>query len=901
VRKSRKFFPEERIDVEIRDPDLPARRDAAIERAVSLFDAGEFDAAEALTRKLREAYPSDDTFPRLLAQIAFRQARFEEAIVSMENALGLNPMNSAYHNDFGAILAACERWPEAEAAYRMAKALDPKNANAAFNLALALSRQDKADAALEELDTLETQRPDFSETCALRGKLLLNEKRFDEAVDALSKAIALGDDAPDVQDDLGSALFQAGRNEEAFEVFFKSGKVDAENAQMNCAMGHLMLKKGELEEARRFVETAIEIDPALAEPHNGLGVISEKEDDIQGAEAEYSRALEIEPENTLAYICLGNCHKEQARWDAARACYERALEIDPEMLVAWNNLAVLLYDERRFDAADEAFQKALSPAADSAPAGLDHGALPRLNRGIMRLALGDFEVGWKEYEERHALRVIESKGDSPYAKFVCPRWEGEDLDGKSLLIHTEQGYGDNIQFIRYLDILRARCPGARLFCSCHRQTFRLFSGIASRNDVTLLSSYDSRDPTWDFYVLMLSLPMYLGGSKMTIPNDTPYLELPEAFVSKWRARVSGLSGKRVGIVWSGSEHYKMSARRNMKLSQFAPFFEIPGIAWVSLQKLPKGDAAKEIEAEGLSEKIFDPMPDVKDFADTAAIIRALDLVIAVDTAVLHLAGAMGKPVWLLNRFDSDWRWQFDSSDSLWYPTLRIFRQRTFGDWGPVVREAADALRKWVDASVDERMWTLLDPPRPDAAFNLALTLSRDGDAKEALRVLETLEKKHPDFAWQFALRGKILRSEGRFAEAVDALSRAVALGIETPGVVAELGIALAEAGFSDDAFKALAESGKADTDDPRVDLCLGKLMRERGKTEEARRFFEKAVEANPQFAEALDALASLLRDTGDIEAAEATRARRKALDESFERYKEAFDGYAAALFGVGKA
>jgi predicted Zn-dependent protease len=273
-------------------------------------------------------------------------------------------------------------------------------------------------------------------------------------------------------------------------------------------------------------------------------------------------------------------------------------------------------------------------------------------------------------------------------------------------------------------------------------------------------------------------------------------------------------------------------------------------------------------------------------------------VISVDTAVLHLAGAMGKPAWLLNRFHTDWRWQYTSSDSLWYPTLRIFRQKKFGAWSPVVKKAASALKKWLAANANEALWKLLDPPRPDAAFNLALAFSRGRKADEALHVLDILEKKHPEFAWQFALRGKILRSEGRGAEAVEALSRAVTLGIEAPAIVAQLGMALADAGMKDEAFKVLAESGKADSDDAMVNHYLGNLLRDLGKTAEARRFFEKAIEANPRLTESLDALECLLREEGDTAAADAAFARKEDIRGRIDRYRAAMKDCEAALFGI---
>ncbi|MDR1367346.1 MAG: tetratricopeptide repeat protein, partial [Candidatus Accumulibacter sp.] len=606
------------------DFNSPGGRLGALKYAVSLFESGEFAQAEQLARKIRDAAPTDEHILRFLGQTVYKQGRVEEAATLIEGALKLNPMRAAYHNDLGAMFAEMNRWPDAEAAYRMAKVLDPGSIDAAFNLTLALARQEKTDAAWRELDALEKASPEFSEMPRLRGEILIAEKRYDKAVDVFSKAIERGLDTPDMHLGLGSALFHAGKRDEAFEVFFTSGKIDPENALANCHAGELMLEKGELKKARRLFEKAIEIDPMIGAAYNCLGILLEKEGDFSGAAAKFLRAIEVDPQNAPAYINLGNCHSRKNKRDAARACFQRALEIDPGLSSAWNNLALIFYSEHRFDEADEAFQKALLAAPD----------LPqtKFNQGLMRLSLGDFESGWVEYEERHALRAAENKGIHPqHAKLTCPKWSGEALGEKHLLIVPEQGFGDHIQFVRYFSVLRTRYPDARLSYMCNFLMFRLFSGIAAKYGVLLLLNFDTHDEAWDFFVPLLSLPMYAGGTKMSIPTDTPYLELPEAFVSKWGARLPTSDGKRVGIVWSGSEHYRAAGWRNMTLAQLAPLFEIPGISWISLQRLPKGDAGEHIRDEGFSEKIFDPMPDVKDFADTAAIIANLDLVISVDT------------------------------------------------------------------------------------------------------------------------------------------------------------------------------------------------------------------------------------------------------------------------------
>jgi hypothetical protein len=222
----------------------------------------------------------------------------------------------------------------------------------------------------------------------------------------------------------------------------------------------------------------------------------------------------------------------------------------------------------------------------------------------------------------------------------------------------------------------------------------------------LLAELGQASEPIDYHILLLSLPYRLGTTLATIPADVPYLEPPGGFIARWRQRLSGLGGKKIGLAWSGDEAYLSHRFRNMSLRQFLPLLDLPGISWVSLQK---GGARGEIEAAGWSGKILDPMDEVVDFAGTAAIIANLDLVLAVDTSVAHLAGAMGVPVWLMNRFDTDWRWLTDRSDSPWYPTMRIFRQTSSGDWDSVMPRVAEALAAWVTEGGGNPARTLATP------------------------------------------------------------------------------------------------------------------------------------------------------------------------------------------------
>jgi len=300
------------------------------------------------------------------------------------------------------------------------------------------------------------------------------------------------------------------------------------------------------------------------------------------------------------------------------------------------------------------------------------------NLAIVLLLAGRLADGWAESEWRWRRRPELAMG------FTQRRWEGEPLDGRTLLIHAEQGIGSNIQFCRYVK----RVPvGGRIVLAVQPSLVRLMAGLETGAQVVAIG--DALPPT-DLRCPMLSLPRVLGTNSVgDIPADIPYLRADPVAVARWRRRTEALPGLRVGLVWHGNpEDVRMDRRRSMPLAHMAPLAEVPAVSLVSLQV---GDAARQLSGSPLAGTVHDWTAEFSDFADTAALIETLDLVIGVDTAVVHLAGALGKPVWLLNRFDTCWRWLLGRDDSPWYPTLRQFRQSSAGDWQGVMERVRTAL------------------------------------------------------------------------------------------------------------------------------------------------------------------------------------------------------------------
>jgi len=365
------------------------------------------------------------------------------------------------------------------------------------------------------------------------------------------------------------------------------------------------------------------------------------------------------------------------------ASYEQALAHDPTMVQALVNRASLLAMRGQHEAALEGYARAREVQPDSADA--------HWNEALSRLASGDYASGWRQHEWRwrtNAMRALERV-------YPQPLWLGETpLAGRTILLHGEQGYGDMLQFCRYAPLVAALAgPGANVVLEVPIHLARLLRTMPGPQ---LVIPQTEAPPAFDVHCPLLSLPLALGTTLETIPAVVPYLFADPDQERAWRIRLAALPGLRVGLVWGGNPRpddpvaTAIDPRRSIALARLAPLGAVPGVSFVSLQK---GDRATEAKAPPPGMVLHDWTDELWDFADTAALIAGLDLVISVDTSVVHLAGALGKPVWVLNRYDACWRWLHGRTDSPWYPTARLFGQPSYGDWDSVIAEVAAALRE----------------------------------------------------------------------------------------------------------------------------------------------------------------------------------------------------------------
>lgn len=432
---------------------------------------------------------------------------------------------------------------------------------------------------------------------------------------------------------------------------------------------------GDVVAAEACFRQAVHLVPDFAEAYTNLGLLLERKSDAEAAEVCYRRSIEINPAYSETYLNLGALLAGKKRFDEAETAYLQAVAFSADSPEGWSNLGALYACMKREVEAEQCYRTAMSLDASYATA--------RFNLSYLLLRQGRFEEGWHCLEARNWYAALAAHLD-------FPRWQGESLAGKSILIGCEAGHGDMIQFCRYASVLKAQ-GAASVGMICHPALKSLFADVEG---VDTVISLDERIPSsgWDFWTPPLSIPYYCKTRLDTIPADIPYIKAPRNRIESWAAQLPK-TGLRVCLVWKGSTRFENDGDRSLpSLDVLAPLGSIADVLFFSLQKGAGEDEAMQ-PPDGL--KLTHLGAQLADFADTAAVVSNLDLVICVDTAVAHLAGALGKPCWvLLPYYKTDWRWLTERIDSPWYPTMRLFRQTTMGDWNTVVDEVVAELKQW---------------------------------------------------------------------------------------------------------------------------------------------------------------------------------------------------------------
>jgi tetratricopeptide (TPR) repeat protein len=508
------------------------------------------------------------------------------------------------------------------------------------------------------------------------------------------------------------AYHQAGNVAAAEQLYRQILQQQPQNVDALSMMGVICCQRGNLEQGILLYRQALAIRPEHREARENLNLALWKQGKclMDEAIANFNLAINFEPGNVQVHNVLASIHLEQGQYEPAITLYQQSLATNSSNIVALHGIASALQLQGKSSAAIHFYRQALALQPDHldsliglSKALLDQGdlaealslvnraialspnhAIARYNRALMLIQQGDFQAGFADYEWRFKT------GEFPPCPFKQPVWDGKPLAGRTLLLHAEQGLGDTLQFIRYAAI--ATQSGGRVIFTCHRPLIRLLSTLPGIEEVIPMGL---PLPAFDVYAPLLSLPTILGTTLETVPRSVPYIDPP---ASNWQLPIAATSSNnspqalKVGIVWAGGNLYKQNYRRSLSLKQFESVLAVPNIAFYSLQK---GIPQLEIAELGWESRLYDLNNHLTDMADTATAIAQLDLVITVDTSVAHLAGALGKPVWLLLSHVADWRWLSDRDTTPWYPTMRLFRQPHPEDWQALMQQVAGELKNGI--------------------------------------------------------------------------------------------------------------------------------------------------------------------------------------------------------------
>lgn len=633
---------------------------------------GKLDAAIEAFGQACAIKPDDPEAHFNLAKVHQQKGNLDRAVDAFGRFLAIRPDHVETHIVLGNLFKQLDRPDRAIEAYRQAIALKPDYFEVYANLGAALQLQGDLTGALDTYRQALVIKPDYAQAHYNIGVVLNEQGKVEEAIEAYRKALSFEPNYPEAHNNLGTALHDQGDTEGAIDAFRKALSISPDYAQAHNNMGVALKEQDKLDEAVSAFGEAISSKPDYAEAHNNLSVALKELGRFEEAVEASSRALSIRPGYPEAHYNMGVALNEQGKLDDAIEAYRQAISGIPDYFDAYNNMATALHDRGHLTQAVEAYGKALSIKPDSAEA--------KFNLAFLQLFQGDIQSGFELYEFRCQRKKATVRPARP--QFA---WNGESpLKGMRFFVFDEQGIGDTFQFVRYLPLLADR--GADVSFKTKAKLHRI---LQSSHLQARLVSETLVDDQIDYEAPLMSLPHLLGTRLDTIPAPGPYLHADPGKVESWGKVFDG-NRFRIGICWQGSTQ-KIDVGRSFPLSLFEGISKIPDIDLVSLHK-GAGESQLDtipFDVMGLGAD-FDAGPDA--FVDCAAVMMNCDLIVTSDTAVAHLAGALGRPTWLALKHVPDWRWMKDRTDCPWYPTMVLYRQQTRGDWGSVFARMEQDLR-----------------------------------------------------------------------------------------------------------------------------------------------------------------------------------------------------------------
>ncbi len=758
--------------------------------ALEHFEAGRLGEAETSCRQILRIEPGQPDVLHLLGVIATQRGRYDDAVALFGDVLKMAPDFAQAHYNLANALKEMGKLDEATASYRKAISRKPDYVKAHHNLA----------------DVLQTQ-----------GKLA-------EAVASYRAALRIDANLADTRYNLGTALYEQGKLDEAIASYRQAIALKPDYAEAYNNLGTALKQQGRLQEAVESFDRAIGCDPGHAQAHFNRAVAQHQFKQYRAALESYDQAIALRPDDAVAYYNRGDvllCLDENR---AALDSYDRAIALKPDYAEAYSNRGAVLQDLRRLDEALASFDRAIALKPDHAVA--------YWNKALFRILTGDFAEGWRLYEWRWKDCQKDQVRD-----FAQPLWLGErPLAGKTLLIHAEQGLGDVIQFCRYAPM--AAELGAHVVLEVQAPLVSLLATL--QGNCTVVEKGRPLPP-FDLHCPVMSLPLAFKTTLASLPAVVPYLHADADKQQAWRRRLGDATQPRIGLVWSGSTTHKNDRNRSIPLQRLEPLLRLP-LEFHALQSEIRPDDAAALAGFG---QIHLHRDELGDFSETAALVQQMDLVITVDTAVAHLAGAMDKPVWILLPFAPDYRWMLDRSDSPWYPSATLFRQPAPGDWPSVIAEVGGELRsRYAPQETGGQAMTMENPLQHQASPSL-----QEIDALVALF------------------------SQGRLAEAADS-ARAMTVRFPQYGFGWKaLGAVYKQMGRSDDALVPMQKAALLTPGDVEVHYNLGVGLQDMGRLEEAEASYRQALNIDPDYADAHNNLGAVLHGLGRLEAAAASFRR----------------------------
>ncbi len=662
-----------------RRPAAPARRQsgaaaqglaAQLATALALHQQGRLDQAAVLYQEILQSQPQHFEALQLLATVALQQQNPVVAVALFDQALAINPRHPSALNNRGNALRDLKRPAEALESYDRALKIKPDYAEALSNRGAALRDLNRPAEALESCDRALAIKPGFADALSNRGAALQDLRRLEE-VPALQKQVDAAAQGETAKLATALALHQQGRLDQAAVLYQEILQLQPQHFEALQLLATIALQQKRPEVAVALFDQALAINPRHPSALNNRGNALRDLNRPAEALASYDAALRIKADYVEALSGRGNALHDLESYEEALASYDQALKIRPDYAEAHNNRGNVLQGLKRLDEALRDFERALQIRPDYAEA--------HWNEGLCRLLMGDFSGGWLKYE----WRWQREPGSSSLRNFSRPLWLGrEKLEGKTILLHAEQGLGDTIQFCRYARQVAAL--GARVALEVQPPLKTLLHDL---DGVSLVLGKGERLPDFDVHCPLMSLPLALQVGMANITGSA-YLRSDPKKLAEWQTRLGNDRQRKVGLVWSGSAGHPHDHNRSLTLENIKTLVTAQASYYCLQKEWRAAESPTLVSASGI-EVLGESL---KDFSDTAAVVAWMDLVITVDTSVAHLAGAMGKEVWILLPFSPDWRWLLDRRDSPWYSSARLFRQPALGDWASVLVQVQAALK-----------------------------------------------------------------------------------------------------------------------------------------------------------------------------------------------------------------